>query len=104
MTFSAAQIAMLTNGKVEGNPENSVSSFGRIEEAKAGQLSFLANPKYEEHLYTTEASVIIIGEKLQLKQPVDAALVRVPDPYSAFASLLNHYQQLRTQKLNGIQQ
>jgi UDP-3-O-[3-hydroxymyristoyl] glucosamine N-acyltransferase len=104
MTFSAAQIAMLTNGKVEGNPENSVSSFGRIEEAQAGQLSFLANPKYEEHLYTTQASIVIIGENLQLKQPVDAALVRVADPYSAFANLLNHYQQLKTRQLNGIQE
>lgn len=104
MTFTAAQIAMLTNGRVEGNPESSVSSFGRIEEAKAGQLSFLANPKYEEHLYTTSASVIIISEKLELKQRLNASLVRVADPYSAFASLLNHYQQLKTQQLNGIQE
>jgi UDP-3-O-[3-hydroxymyristoyl] glucosamine N-acyltransferase len=104
MTFTAAQIAMLTNGTVEGDPEKSVSNFGRIEEATKGQLSFLANPKYEEFLYTTNASVIIISDKLQLKQPLDAALVRVADPYSAFASLLNHYQQLKTQQLNGIQE
>ncbi|HVW59769.1 MAG TPA: LpxD N-terminal domain-containing protein, partial [Puia sp.] len=62
MTFSAAQIAMLINGRVEGDPNASVSSFGRIEEAVKGQLAFLANPKYEEHLYTTAASVIIVGE------------------------------------------
>lgn len=104
MTFTAAQIALLTNGRVEGNPDNAVSSFGRIEEAKEGQLSFLANPKYEEHLYTTSASVIIVSEKQELKQPVNGSLIRVADPYSAFANLLNHYQQLRTQQLNGIQQ
>ncbi|MBS1662615.1 MAG: UDP-3-O-(3-hydroxymyristoyl)glucosamine N-acyltransferase, partial [Bacteroidetes bacterium] len=48
MQFSAAQIAMLINGKTEGDPAASVGSFGKIEEAVAGQLAFLANPKYEE--------------------------------------------------------
>jgi len=46
MTFSASQIALLVNGKVEGDASVSVDSFGKIEEARAGQLSFLANPKY----------------------------------------------------------
>ena len=57
MQFSAAQIAGLIDGKVEGDPEVSVDSFGKIEEARPGQLAFLANPKYEDHLYTTGASV-----------------------------------------------
>ncbi|TDH19833.1 UDP-3-O-(3-hydroxymyristoyl)glucosamine N-acyltransferase [Segetibacter sp. 3557_3] len=104
MTFTAAQIALLLQGKVEGNPENAVAGFGRIEEATDGQLAFLANPKYEEFLYTTQASVVIIGDSLELKQPVSASLIRVPDPYSAFASLLHHYQQLQTQQLNGVQE
>lgn len=104
MQFSAAQIAMLIDGKVEGDASAIVGSFGKIEEAKAGQLAFLANPKYEEHLYTTQASVIIINESLELKQPLQAALIRVPDAYSAFAGLLNKYQELMTQQLTGIQQ
>lgn len=104
MTFTAAQIAMIINGKVEGNADSSVDSFGKIEEAKQGQLAFLANPKYEEFLYTTKASVIIINETQELKQPIDAALIRVPDAYSAFAALLTKYQELKTQQLSGIQQ
>ena len=104
MTFTADQIAVLIKGKIEGNAGNSVSSFGKIEEAKEGQLAFLANPKYEEYLYSTEASVIIISEKLELKQPVSATLIRVSDPYTAFASLLNYYQDLQTQQLHGIQE
>ena len=91
MTFSAAQIALLINGKVEGNANATVASFGKIEEAKEGQLAFLANPKYEEYLYSTHASVIIINEAQELKQPVAAALIRVPDAYSAFATLLSKY-------------
>ena len=62
MQFTAAQISMLINGKLEGDPNIAVTSFGKIEEAIAGQLSFLANPKYEEYLYCTKASVIIINE------------------------------------------
>src|SRR5579871_4385909 len=104
MQFSAAQIAIIINGKVEGNAETSVASFGKIEEAQAGQLAFLANPKYEEYLYTTNASIIIVNESLQLKQPISSTLIRVKDAYSAFAVLLDKYQQIQTQQLNGIQQ
>ncbi len=104
MQFNAAQIAILVNGKLEGDTSVSVSSFGKIEEAKPGQLSFLANPKYEEYLYHTKASIIIINESLELKQPVSATLVRVADAYTAFATLLAKYQELITQQLTGIQQ
>ena len=104
MQFSAAQIAMIVGGKVEGNADKAVASFGKIEEAQDGQLAFLANPKYEEHLYTTKASIIIINESQELKQPISSTLIRVKDAYSAFATLLDKYQQLKTQQLSGIQQ
>ncbi|MEN9570068.1 MAG: hypothetical protein RL172_1299 [Bacteroidota bacterium] len=104
MQFSAAQIAMMINGRIEGDAAAIVSSFGKIEEASSGQLSFLANPKYEEYLYHTQASIIIINESLELKKPVSAALIRVPDAYIAFATLLEKYQQLQQQQLSGIEQ
>ena len=104
MTFSAAQIAMLINGKVEGNPDTSVDSFGKIEDARKGQLAFFANPKYEEYLYTTDASIVIINNDYELKEAVKYSLIRVPDAYTAFASLLDKYQQLVTQQLKGLQQ
>ena len=103
MQFSAAEIAQMINGKLEGESAISVASFGKIEEAKEGQLSFLANPKYEDFLYTTKASVVIINNALQLKQPVAATLIRVPDAYSAFALLLDKSLQLKTSQLSGIQ-
>lgn len=104
MQFSAGQIGQIINGKVEGDENVTVHSFGKIEEAISGQLSFLANPKYEDFLYSSKASVIIINENLKLKQAVNATLLRVPDAYSAFATLLDKYQQLKTQQLNGIEQ
>jgi len=104
MQFSAAQIAALVNGKLEGNPEVLVNNFGKIEEAQTGQLTFLANPKYEEFLYTTGASIIIVNDNLVLKEKINATLILVPDAYLAFASLLSRYQEMMNQQLTGIQE
>ncbi|MGN6419929.1 MAG: UDP-3-O-(3-hydroxymyristoyl)glucosamine N-acyltransferase [Pseudobacter sp.] len=104
MQFTAAQIAMIINGKVEGDPNAAVGSFGKIEEAKQGQLAFLANPKYEDHLYTTEATVIIISQTQELRQPVKGTLIRVEDAYTAFATLLTKYQEVMTQQMVGRQE
>ena len=104
MQFNAAQIALLINGQLQGDATVTVDGFGKIEEARSGQLSFLANPKYEEFLYTTQASIIIINEAQELKAPIAATLIRVADAYSAFAILLAKYQELKTQQLVGIQQ
>lgn len=104
MTFPASQIGLLINGRIEGDPDAAVNSFGKIEEAKEKQLTFLANPKYEEYLYSTNASIVIVNETYELKQPVKATLIRVPDAYSAFATLLSKYQDIMQQQLTGIQQ
>ena len=103
MTFTAAQIAMIINGKVEGDAQAKVNGFGKIEEAREGQLAFLANPKYEEYLYQTGASIIIISQALELRQPLNCTLIRVTDPYTAFASLLSTYQEMVRQQMKGIQ-
>jgi UDP-3-O-[3-hydroxymyristoyl] glucosamine N-acyltransferase len=103
LEFSAQQIAMMIQGQVEGDASVTVNNFGKIEEATAGQISFLANPKYEAFLYTTTASIVIIGAQQQLKEKIKATLIRVPDAYAAFATLLTKYQELKTQQLVGIQ-
>ena len=104
MQFTAAQIATLINGTIEGNPDASVTSFGKIEEANSSQLSFLANPKYEDYLYTTGAAIVIINQSYELRQPIRATLIRVADAYSAFAQLLSQYQQMMNSSMKGIQQ
>src|SRR5215218_8681020 len=104
MQFTAAQISILLDGKIEGNVDAIVSSFGKIEEAMDGQLTFLANPKYEEFLYSTQASIAIINENYELREPVKPTLIRVKDAYSAFAQLLGKYQEMVTQQMKGVQQ
>jgi UDP-3-O-[3-hydroxymyristoyl] glucosamine N-acyltransferase len=104
MIFSASQIAILINGKIEGDPNATIESFGKIEEARKGLLTFFANSKYEDHLTSTKASIINLNDSYELKRPINATLIRVADAYTAFATLLSTYQEIMTQQLTGIQQ
>ncbi len=104
MTITAEQIAAIINGRIEGDKLVTVNSLGKIEDCSKGQLTFLANRKYEEFLYNCKASIIIINESFELKHPVEAVLIRVPDAYLAFALLLNRYQEMVQGQLQGIQE
>ncbi|MCB9046049.1 MAG: UDP-3-O-(3-hydroxymyristoyl)glucosamine N-acyltransferase [Chitinophagales bacterium] len=96
MQFTAQQIATLIQGTIEGDPNATISDVAKIEDATAGYLSFVANPKYEEFLYKSKASIIIVNEALVLEHGVSATLIRVKDAYSAFAQLLEKYNELKT--------
>ncbi len=91
MQFTALQIATFIKGKIEGDPDAKVGSVAKIEDAAKGSLSFIANSKYEEFLYTTQASVIIINDTLDVTQKVKPTLIRVKDAYSSFAVLLEKF-------------
>ncbi|MBV8254186.1 MAG: UDP-3-O-(3-hydroxymyristoyl)glucosamine N-acyltransferase [Chitinophaga sp.] len=103
MQFSALQLATMLDGKLEGNPDVKVSNIAKIEEAGDGMLSFIANPKYEEFLYTTQASIILVNESLVIERPVKPTLIRVKDAYSSMALLLEKYRYMTGNK-TGIQQ
>ncbi len=94
MQFTAQQIATLIKGKLEGNPDAKASSVAKIEEAEEGSLCFLSNSKYEEYLYTSNASIIIVNESFELIRPVKPTLIRVEDAYSSFAFLLDKYNEI----------
>ena len=90
MEFKAKEIAEILGGTVDGNPEATVVSFARIESGKPGTISFFANPKYEQYVYTSKADIIIVNKTFEPKEPVSATLVRVDDAYAAVASLLDY--------------
>ena len=90
MEFKAKEIAEILGGTVDGNPEITVTSFARIESGKPGTISFFANPKYEQYVYTSKADVIIVNKSFEPKEPVQATMVRVDDPYAAVAALLDY--------------
>jgi UDP-3-O-[3-hydroxymyristoyl] glucosamine N-acyltransferase len=105
MEFSAAQIAGILNGEVHGDPEITVSGLSKIEEGQSNTLSFLANMKYEEFLYSTGASIVIVNKDFEPKKelPATLTLVKVDDAYSCFAKLLDVYNEMR-QKQPQIEQ
>ena len=90
MEFKAKEIAEILGGTVDGNPEVTVTSFARIESGKPGAISFFANPKYEQYVYTSKADVIIVNRSFEPKEPVQATMVRVDDAYAAVAALLDY--------------
>ena len=90
MEFTAKQLAQVLKGTVEGDPSAAVTSFARIEHGKPGQLCFFANPKYESYVYTCRASILLVSDSFVPAQPVTPTLIRVPDAYSAIATLLKY--------------
>lgn len=90
---TAAELAVLLDGQVVGNPEVRVRRLAKIESAGPGAVSFLSNPEYERYLYDTGASVVIVSNSFQTAQalPDGLTLLRVEDPYRAFARLLEAY-------------
>ncbi len=98
MDFTVGQIATLLKGTIIGNTEAKVNHLAKIDEiAKTGSVCFLANPKYENFLYETQATAVIVKEDFQPKQTVNTTLILVKDPYIAFTTLLEEYNKLAQQ-------
>ncbi len=104
MKFKAADIASFLNGQIVGDSNVIVSSVSKIEEGKPGTLAFLANPKYENYIYSTQASIVLVNRSFEPKEAVKATLIKVDDAYQAFASLLDLYNKARSSELTGIEQ
>lgn len=98
MQFSAEMIAAGLGGEIVGNKDVTVSTFAKIEEGHPGAISFLANPKYEPYLYTTDSSIVIVNRSLELKGEVKATLIKVDDAYGCFAKLLELYAAYKPKK------
>lgn len=100
MQFTAEVIADFLKGTVDGDKNSAVRNVAKIEEAKAGDLVFLSNPKYEHYIYTTGASIVIVNNDFAPQQelPNGLTLVRVENAYSAFASLLDLYMANKPRK------
>ena len=105
MEFTAQQIAGLLEGEIEGNPEATVCDMAKIEEGKPGTITFLANPKYEEFIYTTEATIALVNKSFVPEKdlPITLTLVKVDDAYKCLTKLLTVYDQA-TQNKQGIEQ
>ncbi len=104
MEISIEQVAQLIDGKVDGDGKANVNRLEKIEEATEGSIAFLANPKYTPYLYTTQASAVIVKSDFQAEKDYSTTLIRVEDPYSSFAKLLEAYQQMTAIVKTGTEQ
>lgn len=103
MEIKAHQIANILEGTVDGDPEVLVDHLSKIEEGKERSLSFLSNPKYNQYLYSTKASIVIVNNDFEAEESYTATLIRVDDSYQSFAKLLQHIEALKIPKI-GIEQ
>lgn len=101
MKVTAEVIANHVRGEIIGDSERSVSSVTRIEQGKPGTLCFLANPKYEQYLYTTKADIVLISRKFTPKESISPTIIVVEDAYQAIASLLDLFNTLKASKKSG---
>ncbi len=104
MEFTLLQIASMLDGVVRGDGTQKINMLAKIQDAKEGQIAFLANPKYEHFIYTTHASAVIVQKDFQPKKEIQSALVLVEDPYSSFTVLLEEYHKLISFQKSGVEQ
>lgn len=88
MEFTINQVAAMLGGEVKGNGNDKINMLAKIQEAKKGQIAFLSNPKYEQFIYTTQASAVIVKKDFAPKKEIGSTLILVDDPYSSFTALL----------------
>ncbi len=104
MTFTIDQIARMLGGEVKGDGSQTVDMLAKIQEAKKGQITFLSNPKYEQFIYTTQASAVIVNKDFIAKKPVTSNLILVEDAYMSFTALLEEYHKLISFQKSGVEQ
>ena len=98
MEFSAEMIAGLLGGSIVGDKNAAVHTVSSIEGGKKGSLTYLSNPKYEQYIYSTQASIVLVGEDFEPQQEVAATLIKLPDVGAAVLKLLELYNAMKPQK------
>ena len=84
------ELADWVGGMVVGDEEVEIAGVAAIEEAQAGEISFIANPRYLPKLNETQASAVIVSREItQANRP----LLCTANPYLAFAKILTLYSQ-----------
>lgn len=98
MQFTAEMIAGLISGEVVGDKNRTVNTVSSIEDGKEGGLAYLSNPKYEQFLYTTKCSIVLVDKNFEPKQEVAATLIKVDNVGACVLQLLQMYQAMKPQK------
>ncbi len=103
MEFTSLQIAQLLGGRIEGDENSKINRLAKIEEATEGAISFLSNPKYEQYLYSTRASAVLVNNSFKPKEKVNATLIFVEDAYASISTLLEEYNRIKSFAKKGYE-
>ena len=98
MEFTAEMIAGLLGGTIVGDKSTAVHTVSSIDGGKKGALAYLTNPKYEQFVYTTEASIVLVDNSFEPKEEVKATLIKLPNVGAAVLQLLEMYNAMKPQK------
>src|SRR5579859_7108961 len=104
MEFTINQIAGMLKGEVQGDGHLKINMLGKIQDAKQGQIAFLANPKYEQYIYTTQASAVIVKKDFAARKEINTTLIVVEDPYTSFTLLLEEYHKAISFQKTGVEE
>lgn len=104
MEFTINQVAAMLGGEVKGNGADKISMLAKIQDARKGQIAFLSNPKYEQYIYTTQATAVIVKKDFVPRKEVTSTLILVDDPYTSFTTLLEEYHKLISFQKSGVEQ
>jgi len=94
----------MLGGSVQGNAQEKINMLAKIQDAKKGQIAFLSNPKYEQYIYTTNASAVIVKKDFVARKEIQTTLILVDDPYLSFTVLLEEYHKLMSFSKEGIEE
>lgn len=104
MQITTGQIAALIGGNLIGNPDQAINNVCKLNDGKPGAISFLANADYEQYIYTTTASAVLVADTFVPKGEITAVQIVVKDPHAAFVGLLEQYAKLQEMTKVGIEE
>jgi UDP-3-O-[3-hydroxymyristoyl] glucosamine N-acyltransferase len=81
-----SELAALTAARVDGSADIEISGAAGLEDARAGDISFLANPRYTPKVNTTQASAIYLSEDAPIEREIP--VLRAKNPYLAYTRAL----------------
>ena len=103
--MTTREIATFVGGELSGDQGVEILRVAKIEESGPGDLTFLANPKYEKFVASTKASAILVSKSFDAQRvalPHGLALIKVPDPYIAFLQMLKRITPVQDPFSKGI--
>jgi UDP-3-O-[3-hydroxymyristoyl] glucosamine N-acyltransferase len=104
MEFTVSQIATMLGGEVKGDAGAKINMLAKIQDAKKGQIAFLSNPRYENFIYTTQASAVIVSKEFKPRKEIQSTLILVDNPYSSFTALLEEYHKAVSFQKTGVEE